>query len=329
MRTAASNLSVSTSGRPRFGLCCTFHEEPIRFRTTTARFAATLKPRERRAHLQAIALHNATTLARGIRWCADHDIGAFRVTSRMLPLRTHGELGYDLEAIDRRGAVVNALRDAGALAVAHGLRLSFHPDQFVVPGSAREEVVRSSLAELEMLAELAALIGAEQLTIHGGGAHDGKRAALDRLARGVGRLSARARERLVLENDDRVYTVRDLLPVCQGEGLPLVYDVHHHRCNPDGLGEDEATDAAAATWGKREPWVHLSSPREGWTGKDPRHHADYISLKDVPAGWLSRRMTIDVEAKAKELAVVALKERWPSSARRRPRRRSTRRDLTR
>jgi UV DNA damage endonuclease len=72
----------------------------------------------------------------------------------------------------------------------------------------------------------------------------------------------------------------------------------------------EATDAAAPTWGTREPWVHLSSPRDGWDASDARQHTDYIKWTDVPQVWLSRRMTIDVEAKAKELAVVALRSRW-------------------
>ncbi len=304
---------------PRLGLCCTFLEAPIRFRTTTARFAGGLPARKRLAHLQAIVLHNAAALAEALAWCAGHGVAAFRVNSQLVPLATHPALGYPLEAIDGDGTVEERLREAGSLAARHGLRLSLHPDQFVVLGSAREEVVRGSVAELEHQARVAEWIGAEQLTIHGGGTQGGKAAAIERLGRGIDRLSTRARTRLVLENDDRIYTVRDLLPLCRRAAVPLVYDVHHHRCNPDGLDEAEATDAAAATWGGREPWVHLSSPRGGWAAPDPRHHADHIDVRDVPAAWLSRRMTIDVEAKAKELAVVALKDRWPDGERPAPR----------
>ena len=112
--------------------------------------------------------------------------------------------------------------------------------------------------------------------------------------------------RIGLENDDRVYTVEDLLPVARRAGVPLVYDVHHHRCNPDALSCDEALAAAAATWGGREPWVHLSSPRGGWRAANPRMHADFIAARDVPPSWIGRRMTVDVEAKAKERAVLRL-----------------------
>ncbi len=88
--------------------------------------------------------------------------------------------------------------------------------------------------------------------------------------------------------------------------MPLVYDAHHHRCLPDGLSVAEASHLAFATWGDREPYVHISSPREGWLSSNPRAHADYIDPADFPGFWLDRTITIDVEAKAKERAVLAL-----------------------
>jgi UV DNA damage endonuclease len=294
----------------RLGLCCTFLEQPIKFRTTTARYLLTRRPSERPHLLNELALHNARALADAIRWCAAHGIGAFRVPSGILPMYTHPVVGWQLAERGAGAGVALALRAARQTAI----RLSFHPDQFVVPGSVSPAVVASSLAELEYQASVAELIGAEQLTIHGGGAQGGKAASLERLATNLRHLSPRARRRIVLENDDRVFTVEDLLPICERLDVPLVYDVHHHRCNPDRLDVERATELAAATWNGREPWAHLSSPALGWKGRDPRPHADYIKVTDVPACWLGRTMTIDVEAKAKELAVLRL-GRWLARAR--------------
>ena len=56
----------------------------------------------------------------------------------------------------------------------------------------------------------------------------------------------------------------------------------------------------------REPYAHLSSPRDGWASGKPRPHADYIDPADFPAPWRGMAITIDVEAKAKELAVLRL-----------------------
>jgi UV DNA damage endonuclease len=90
--------------------------------------------------------------------------------------------------------------------------------------------------------------------------------------------------------------------------VPLVYDVHHHRCNPDDLSVEEATTLAGYIWQAlgREQYCHISSPRNGWQGGDPKPHADYIDPADFPVCWLGREMTVDLEAKAKELAVVRL-----------------------
>ena len=297
----------------RLGLCCAFVGEPIRFRRTTARYLCRLSTSDRREHLRGIAADNARALALAVDWCAAHGVGAFRVNSEILPLSTHPELGYRLDELDRTGEICAAFADAGARARRGAVRLSLHPDQFVVPGSLRADVAQSSLAELEHQAAVAELIGAELITLHGGGAQGGKAAALSRLRLNLARLTPRARGRIALENDDRVYTVEDLLPLCREEGISLVYDVHHHRCNPDALGVEEATEAAARTWGPREPWAHLSSPKGGWRGDSPRSHADHVRPRDLPACWVGRRMTIDVEAKAKELAVLRL-ARWLSAA---------------
>jgi UV DNA damage endonuclease len=297
----------------RLGLCCAFVGEPIRFRTATARHLSRLSSLDRREHLRRIAGDNSRALAQAVNWCAAHGVGAFRVTSQILPLSTHSELGYRLEEIDQTGEIRAAFADASERARSGAVRLSLHPDQFVVPGSVRADVVQSSLTELEHQAAVAELIGAELITLHGGGAQSGKAAALTRLRISLARLRPRARALIALENDDRVYTIEDLLPLCQEEGIPLVYDVHHHRCNPDQLGVKEATEAAARTWGSRGPWAHLSSPKGGWRGDSPRSHADYVRPRDLPACWVGRRMTIDVEAKAKELAVLRLARwLWPS-----------------
>jgi len=85
----------------------------------------------------------------------------------------------------------------------------------------------------------------------------------------------------------------------------LVYDVHHHRCLPDGLSLAEATARARQTW-KSEPLFHISSPLEGWDGPKPERHHDYINAADFPKEWLGWPLTVEVEAKAKELAIARL-----------------------
>lgn len=307
----------------RWGLCCQFLDHEIRFRTATHRYVSGLAPDERRRYLADIVRSNTAALRDAVEACHAMGIGAFRMNSQIAPLATHPASGYalaDLDGADARDAdgaalpgeplptLADAFRAAGDRARALGIRLSFHPDQFVVLNSEREDVVRSSVEELEMQAGLARLVGADVICLHAGGATGGVPAAIERLERGIDRLSADARARLAIENDDRSFAPRDLAPMCARTGVPMIYDAHHHRCHGDGLSVDDATALAVATWGAREPYFHLSSPRDGWDARNPRPHGDYVDPADFPDAWRPLRLTVDIEAKDKERAVLKLME---------------------
>lgn len=294
----------------RFGLCCLFAQHPIHFRTTTAKALAGLEREGQLAKLATLCLHNAQHLLLALDTVNRLGIRAFRVSSPLFPRYTHPQAGYDLTALPGAEELATVLGQVRACRQKHDIRLSLHPDQFVVLGSPAPEVAANGARELEYQGLLAERIGAEVITLHGGGGYGDKRAAKERFIARFAQLSERVRSRLALENDDVTYTPADLLPLCEQLGIPLVYDVHHHRCNPDALEVAEATRLALASWHRvgREPYFHVSSPREGWHGRNPRPHADYIDPADFPDCWLNLDVacTVDVEAKAKELAVLRL-----------------------
>ena len=51
---------------------------------------------------------------------------------------------------------------------------------------------------------------------------------------------------------------------------------------------------------------HISSPLEGWNGSKPNRHHDFINIVDFPECWRDLSLTVEVEAKAKEVAVLKL-----------------------
>jgi UV DNA damage endonuclease len=297
----------------RLGLCCIFRDQPIKFRTTTAAAISRMKRADGLLKLSGLCMANADAVLASLEFCAENGIGCFRINSQILPLKTHPECGYAVDDLPEGDEIVRRFKKCRRFAKRHKLRTCFHPDQFVVLNSSRPDVVEKSIEELEYQCEVAKWVGADVVSIHGGGAYGDKEKALARFARNLKRLSRRVRSRLTVENDDRTYTPADLLPLCHAEGVPLVYDVHHHRCNQDGLSEEEATEQAIATW-NREPMFHISSPIEGWKGPKPGRHHDFIAVKDFPVFWRDLDLTVEVEAKAKEVAVLKLKrqlaERW-------------------
>src|SRR3954447_26287485 len=131
----------------RWGLCCLVVDTPIRFRAATHAYVWKLDERTRHEYINGIALDNANALIEVIRYCGRLGIRAFRVSSQIFPLATHPLSGYHLDALPEGSEVRRRLEAARNLAINSGIRLSFHPDQFVVLNSMRPDVVDNAITE--------------------------------------------------------------------------------------------------------------------------------------------------------------------------------------
>jgi UV DNA damage endonuclease len=294
----------------RFGLCCLFKDEPVKFRTFTATSILKIEKKERIRKISGICLENCESLLLALQAVNRMGIGAFRICSGLFPVYTHPEAGYMLDELPDSEKIKSTLKRCRKFAADNNIRLSFHPDQFIVLSSPHEKVVANSARDLEHHGMIAELLCADVINIHLGGRYDGKKQAIERFRRNFENLSDKVRSRVTLENDDVSYTPLDLYSICSELKVPLVYDVHHHRCNPDGSSVKATSDLCIETWKSRksEPYFHISSPKSGWNQKGAKSHSDYINPDDFPDCWhkLKTNFTIDVEAKAKELAVLKL-----------------------
>ncbi len=289
----------------RLGLCCKFQQETIRFYTATARYTGALSSLERSNKISQLCLRNALSLVEAIEYCGKNNIGSFRINSQILPLKTHPDLKYSVDSLADAKEIQKAFAVCKKRAQELNVRLTFHPDQFILLSSPDLMITKKSIEELDYQAQVSQWVGADVINIHAGGVYGDKRSALDRVARALDRLNQRIRMRLTFENDDCSYTPADLLPFCKKHAVAFVYDVHHHRCLPDNLSVEAVTAQALKTW-DREPLFHISSPKETKANSNPRWHHDYINIKDFPDCWRNLNITVEVEAKAKELAVKKL-----------------------
>ncbi len=289
----------------RFGLCCQFAREDIKFHTTTATSILKLNRKDQLIKISSLCLENAKSLMKALRFCRKNAIGCFRVNSQILPLKTHPAVAYEISQLPEGKEIEESFRACGDYLRQNELRTSFHPDQFVVLNSPKPETVKASIAELEYQTQIAIIIGADVINIHAGGGYGDKPAAIKRFAENFSRLSDDAKKLLTLENDDKTWSPTELFPLCRQLKIPLVYDVHHHRCLKDEMSIKEATMAAFKTW-NREPMFHISSPLNGWNGPDLCRHHDYIDADDFPDIWKKLDLTVEIEAKAKETAIFKL-----------------------
>jgi UV DNA damage endonuclease len=249
------------------------------------------------------------------------DVRVYRMSSSTVPYGTHP----DLPAFDYRrqiGDCACELDALGAKARRLGLRLSTHPGQYAVLNALDAEVARKARLDVEQDALLLDALGQGPdavVVVHVGGAYGDPAAALDRWVRSYERLSERARRRLVVEHDEACFDVADVLELHRRTGVAVVYDHHHHRCNPArGLDAGTALAAAYGTWpaGVR-PKLHLSSPRTEFVvgkrgARPPRldQHGDFVTpwdaleLLDLAPGPVD----VMLEAKAKDLSLLWLRD---------------------
>ncbi len=251
------------------------------------------------------------------------DVRMYRISSDFIPYCTHPDLprfhGQIAECRD-------GLAELGRTARERGIRLSLHPSQYVLLSALDPAINDKGIWDVNSQAELLDAMeqGPEAIVIlHLGGAYGNKEAAMRRFIDNYPRLSDAGRRRLVIENDETLYTVQDCLQVHEAIGIPVVFDHQHHLLNPGTLSIGEACRAALATWPAGvTPKVHFSSPkldsRTVLRGKKEvsappllSQHADYVHPWEF-ASFLAAAgdapFDVMLEAKMKDAALLKLRD---------------------
>ena len=254
--------------------------------------------------VRGLIRENLAGLETIIRWNAAHGIPLFRIGQALIPFASHPEFPYDWEA--EHG---EELRRAGELARELGIRLSMHPGQYIQPGSPKPGVAERSLAELRYVARIFDLIGSPDsvLVLHMGGAYEDRPTTAARFVETM-RPEKGVLKYLALENDERIWTVAEVVEVAGSLGIPAITDTLHHDLNPGSLALEEALDLSLPTWEERgaRPKLHLSSQDPE---KQPGAHAYSVDLMDWRAlvdALHGREADVMVEAKGKEHALIPM-----------------------
>ncbi|OJJ73161.1 hypothetical protein ASPBRDRAFT_194130 [Aspergillus brasiliensis CBS 101740] len=266
------------------------------------------------AYVEALGLTNARDLVKMLRWNDRYGIKFMRLSSEMFPFASHKEYGYKLAPF-----ASEVLAEAGRVVAELGHRVSVHPGQFTQLGSPKDEVVESSIRDLEYHSEMLQLLQLPPqqdrdavMILHMGGVFGDKEATLDRFRENYRGLSQDIKNRLVLENDDVSWSVHDLLPICEELNIPLVLDFHHHNIIFDSSQLREGTLDIMALFGRiKATWtrkgitqkMHYSEPEpSAITNRQRRKHSPRVST--LPP--CDPTMDLMIEAKDKEQAVFEL-----------------------
>ena len=265
---------------------------------------------EREDKLKEVTARNLYNTKRILYYNAAHEVSLYRLSSSMVPLATHPEVMWDFVSPFQA-----EWRELGDLIKQFHLRVSYHPNQFTLFTSPREEVTLNALKDMEyhyQMLDAMGVVDQSLINIHIGGTYGDKPTALARFHENLAAIPLPIKKAMTLENDDKTYTAEETLLACEKEGIPMILDYHHHLAN---LSEEDLSTLWPRiydTWKDSSmiPKVHLSSPKSEGAF---RSHADHVSLEFVlpflkMAKAYDRDFDIMIEAKKKDLAMFRLIE---------------------
>jgi len=262
-------------------------------------------------------IQNLNDLYKMIKWNEQNGIKVLRISSELFPHISNPMVeDYDMEFADA------LLKKIGEYARHLNHRLTFHPGQYNVVGTPNESTFQQTINDLSYHAEVLDRMGMgpdSVMVVHGGGLYGDKEKTLERWCENYKRLPESIKRRLVLENCEKCFSIKDCLYVSKKVNIPVVFDTHHYTCY-NILHPDECIEKAEYyiedilnTWKKRgiKPKFHVSEQGSGRTG----HHSDYIEvipeyLLEIPEKY-ECHIDIMIEAKKKELAIFKLYSKYP------------------
>ena len=247
--------------------------------------------------LDKIIKENLESLDKIIDYNIKNEIHFYRLTSKLIPLSTLFEFDY----INKYKKYYDKI---GEKIKKYNIRVDVHPDQFCVLNSTKKEVIENTFKILEYHYKILEALNIKDkiIILHVGSSVLGKENSIKRFINSFYKLPKYLQNCIALENDDKVYNVKDCLYLCNKLNIPFVLDYHHHLCNKSEFNYEDILK----TW-KIKPKVHFSSPKNK-TKKDIRSHHDYIEvdtfidfIKQLPYD-----VDIMIEAKMKDEALFRL-----------------------
>jgi UV DNA damage endonuclease len=189
---------------------------------------------------------NLSCLEKILEYNLNNNFLFFRISSDIVPFASHPICKFDWPS-----HFAGQLKKIGQFIRNHELRISMHPDQFIVLNSPDKEVVDRCISELEYhckLLDAMELDPSAKIQLHVGGAYRDKQKASSRFIFNYEKLQSSLKRRLVIENDDRLYSIKDCLEINLSIGIPIVFDTLHHECLNNGETYREALESLMSTW---------------------------------------------------------------------------------
>ena len=178
-------------------------------------------------------------------------INLFRISSDIIPLGSH-----DINKFDWQENYRQLLSNIGSYIKSNNLRVSMHPGQYTLLNSPKSEVVKKSISDLIFHCKFLDSLGlppSHKIILHTGGVYGDKKSAIKRFITEYNNLEKNIKDRLIIENDERFFSIYDLLEINACCNVPIVFDNLHYECFGDtSLSIKEILPLVKNTWSDKD-----------------------------------------------------------------------------
>ena len=257
--------------------------------------------------LLEITKNNLDSLYEIIKYNVKNNFHFYRLTSKLVPLATHDKVDFDYIT-----PLLDEYKKIGKLINDNNIRVDTHPDQYAVLNSMDSKIVKNTVEILEYHYKIMDALGIKDkiIILHVGSSACGKKASITRFINNFNKLPDHIKKCIAVENDDKVYNIKDVLELCHKINVPMVLDYHHFICNNEKEDINDYLKEIIDTWDGKLPKMHFSSPKSKLK-KEFRSHSDYIN-KECFIEFINilkkqdKDIDIMLEAKAKDDAISRL-----------------------
>ena len=257
--------------------------------------------------LLEITKNNLDSLYKIIKYNVKNNFHFYRLTSKLVPLATLDKVDFDYIT-----PFLDEYKKIGKLINDNNIRVDTHPDQYTVLNSMDSKIVKNTVEILEYHYKIMDALGIKDkiIILHVGSSACGKKASITRFINNFNKLPDHIKKCIAVENDDKVYNIKDVLELCHKINVPMVLDYHHFICNNEKEDINDYLKEIIDTWCEKLPKMHFSSPKSKLK-KEFRSHSDYIN-KECFIEFINilkkqdKDIDIMLEAKAKDDAISRL-----------------------
>lgn len=256
--------------------------------------------------LMELIEHNLKSLDTMIHYNINNKIKLFRISSDLIPFGSS-----PVNKLPWWEIYEQQLKQIGEKIKQSGMRVSMHPGQYTVLNSPDDKVVARAMEDLNYHTKVLDSLGvgpSHKIVLHIGGIYNDKPLAMQRFITNYSMLSEEVKKRLVLENDDKMYNIKDVLEISSHTKAPVIFDNLHNKINPPSDNKDEVPwiEDCKRTWKENDGQQKIHYSRQN-PKKQPGSHSETIVLHEFMEfiEKLSRNdIDIMLEVKDKNLSAV-------------------------